>query len=608
MQSAYDKANTGTTPSGYLANSVIIANSTGFLSNSNVFFTSSNNNLIVSGNVQVRNGSITTSAKELTLGVTGDTYGAQYLRLQNRNGLNGALFDGTSSSVALVDFGFKTTNGQKNIRFETRASNVYIPSGDGLEFQIGDPDDPTLVTSNNSVLIRKTTRSTSNTTGALVVTGGVGITGNLYSGNIVITGTTSNGITFADGTRQITAASGSGIDQWVRDTANVTIGVDASQNVRLDYSNTAITIIQGTDVSQNARMTIIEGVDATQNTNISNKVNLTGSLNQTISGNVTIGQDLVVTGNLILTGNVNSQNVQQLAVADPLILLGIGNYVSDTKDIGFAGHYNDGTNAHAGLIRDSGTKEFYVFQGYVPEADVDNNIIITDPTFRTANLNANYVKGNLIATTAVVSGIDLSSYTQATYAQANVTIGVDATQNTRLTVIENTDLSQNVRLDYSNTAINATDGKMQSAYTHANGAFIRANSAFDRANSQVGFARISVSGQPDALANIANAGLTFVAGSGMTITTVGTSNTITFASTGGGGGASLSGYLANTVVVANASGFLSNSNVFFTASNNTLATSNVYVSNRVGFANANNILVVYQVYNANTNSLDTIFG
>ena len=83
---------------------------------------------------------------------------------------------------------------------------------------------------------------------------------------------------------------------------------------------------------------------------------------------------------------------------------------------------------------------------------------------------------------------------------------------------------------------------------------------------------------------------------------------ITAATSGGGGGASLSGYLANTIIVANSTGFLSKSNAFFTASNNTLATSNVYVSNRVGFANANNILVVYQVYNANTNSLDTIFG
>jgi hypothetical protein len=44
--------------------------------------------------------------------------------------------------------------------------------------------------------------SISNTTGSLIVSGGVGITGNLYSGNHVITGS-GNGITFADGNNGI---------------------------------------------------------------------------------------------------------------------------------------------------------------------------------------------------------------------------------------------------------------------------------------------------------------------------------------------------------------------------------------------------------------------
>jgi cytoskeletal protein CcmA (bactofilin family) len=249
-----------------------------------------------------------------------------------------------------------------------------------------------------------------------------------------------------------------GVD--VGQNARMTIieGVDASQNVRLDYSNTAITIIQGVDVSQNARMTIIEGVDVTQNTNIANKLSLTGALNQTVSGNVTIGSDLIVSGNLVITGNVNSQNVQQLSVADPLIVLGIGNYVSDTKDIGFAAHYNDGTNAHAGLFRDSGTKEFYVFQGYTPEVDAVNNIVITDPTFRTANLNASYVKGNLVATTAVVGGLDVNSRLDFSNTRMTIIDGVDSGQNSRMTIIESTDVSQNVRLDYSNTAITIIQG------------------------------------------------------------------------------------------------------------------------------------------------------
>lgn len=130
---------------------------------------------------------------------------------------------------------------------------------------------------------------------------------------------------------------------------------------------------------------------------------------QTINTNLTIGSNnnLTVTGNLIVTGNVISQNVQQLAVADPLIILGIGNYSSDTLDIGFAAHYNDGSNAHTGLIRDSGTKEYYLFQGYTGEVDASNNIDINNPSFAKSNINANYFKGNVIATTINVSGLSV---------------------------------------------------------------------------------------------------------------------------------------------------------------------------------------------------------
>ena len=189
-------------------------------------------------------------------------------------------------------------------------------------------------------------------------------------------------------------------------------------------------------------ITILQGVNATQNTNINTKFNSSGG---TITGSVTIAgnNDLIVTGNLVITGNISSQNVQQLAVADPLLILGIGNYVSDTKDIGFAAHYNDGSNAHAGIIRDSTTKEFYVFQGYTPEVDVTNNIDIANASFSTANINANYVKGNLIATTAVVGGVNL--------------LDVNASQNTRISSVDNT----------------------------ATAAYAKANAAFDKANTGV---------------------------------------------------------------------------------------------------------------------------
>jgi hypothetical protein len=64
----------------------------------------------------------------------------------------------------------------------------------------------------------------------------------------------------------------------------------------------------------------------------------------------------------------------------------------------------------------------------------------------------------------------------------------------------------------------------------------KANAAYDFANTVNAFGVISVSGQPLVIANTTDTTVTFVAGSGMTITTSGTANTITFSSSGGGGG------------------------------------------------------------------------
>jgi hypothetical protein len=103
-----------------------------------------------------------------------------------------------------------------------------------------------------------------------------------------------------------------------------------------------------------------------------------------------------------------------------MILLATGNYSTDLLDIGFAGSYNDGANAHTGLFRDAtGNKDYYFFEGYTPEVSGNNNIIIADPSFRTSNVNVNYLKGNLIATTAVVGGRNILTYTQAAFDTAN---------------------------------------------------------------------------------------------------------------------------------------------------------------------------------------------
>jgi cytoskeletal protein CcmA (bactofilin family) len=319
-------------------------------------------------------------------------------------------------------------------------------------------------------------------------------------------------------------------DQYARDTANsaaantiysqgvdltqnasisIIQGVDNTQNAEIGAiqgvdltQNTAISIIQGVDLTQNAAISIIQSVDNTQNTNItavstyatSAYGHANSSFDQanvgatfvntggTVSGDVTITKDLSVTGNLHVLGNTTTINTSTLSVQDSMIVLGIGNYTSDLLDIGFAGHYNDGTNAHAGLIRDAVAKEFYVFQGYTPELSTSNNIDINDPSFSKANLNAQTFKGNLIGSTAVVNGLDLYDYSTSAYAKSN-TVGTlaQAAFDVANNASANTVYTQGVN-NTQNTNITAVNTFVGSAYDKANSANILAQASYNTAN------------------------------------------------------------------------------------------------------------------------------
>jgi len=499
----------------WLANSIIFANTIGYLSNSSSLQYISSNNTIITGNI-------------ITTGISGD--------ISNANNIFANTF--IANGVNLYNF----VNAAFTVANTSSANTIIIQGVDNSQNARMTIADGVNVSQNLRI-------DYSNT--AITIIQGVDVTQNTRL--TVIEGTdTSQNVRLDYSNTAITIIQGVDVTQNTRLT--VSEGVDLSQNVRLDFSNTRMNIIDGVDVSQNARMTIIEGVDVTQNTNIANKLSLSGASLQTVSGNVVFSNDVTVTGNLIVLGNTISLNVRSLEVDDSLIQLAIGNYYTDALSIGYVGHYNDGTNAHAGFIRDSGTKEFYAFQGYVPDT-TSNTININDASFAKANIQGNWFKGNLIATTARVGGLDVNSrldfsntrmaiiegvdVTQntniaatdnkmqgaynvantadvrsvdayfhangafikanAAFDSINVQIGVDTTQNTRLTVIEGTDLSQNVSINTQNsfitiiqgvdlgqnTAIAATDNKMQSAYNVANTADIKAQAAFDKANTGV---------------------------------------------------------------------------------------------------------------------------
>lgn len=150
----------------------------------------------------------------------------------------------------------------------------------------------------------------------------------------------------------------------------------------------------------------------------------TASLNQTIDGNISIS------GNLTVLGTQTTINTQTLNVADPLLYLASNNYTSDVVDIGFVGNYNDGTNRHTGVIRHAGTQEFYIFDHYEPEPDT-NVIDISNTSFRTANVNAGYFKGNVIGSTArfdsmvldTVLGVPSGGTGKSTFTAGQIVIG-----------------------------------------------------------------------------------------------------------------------------------------------------------------------------------------
>jgi len=145
----------------------------------------------------------------------------------------------------------------------------------------------------------------------------------------------------------------------------------------------------------------------------------------------TIDSSLTVNGNLTVLGTQTTINTQTLNVADPMIYLAANNTTSDAVDIGFAGAYNDGSQRATGVFRNAGNKEFYVFDNYNKALNSNNEIDVADASFRTANVNASYFKGNVIATTISSGALSLTTALpvasggtgQSSFATGQVVIG-----------------------------------------------------------------------------------------------------------------------------------------------------------------------------------------
>jgi hypothetical protein len=193
------------------------------------------------------------------------------------------------------------------------------------------------------LLLSSAQQSTTNGSGTLIVSGGAGITGNVYSGGIFITGS-ANGITFADGSVQTSAGASAATGAAAFTQANAAIAqanaafnqanaanqyansAYAQANAANQYANAAFAKANTVATDLSNFTSLFSGIEATQNTRITNAETRTQAAfdaanSKFSSSGGTITGDTVVTGNLTITGATVYANTENLTVKDNIITL-----------------------------------------------------------------------------------------------------------------------------------------------------------------------------------------------------------------------------------------------------------------------------------------------
>lgn len=195
------------------------------------------------------------------------------------------------------------------------------------------------------------------------------------------------------------------------------------------------------------------------NTLSSGNTTVTGFAN--VTGSLQVGGVLTVAGNLVINGTTTTINTSSINVTDSLLYLATNNEISDTLDIGFGAHYNNGAgaNGHTGLVRSATTKKYYLFQNYQPELYSNNNIDFANTG--TGIQMADLVVGNLVAnsTLTVIGATTLTTTLAAGNTTitgfANVSVGINTpgTLSANVILVSNVSVTQqNLQVDAAGTA------------------------------------------------------------------------------------------------------------------------------------------------------------
>ena len=355
--------------------------------------------------------------------------------------------------------------------------------------------------------------------------------------------------------------------------ANIVViqGVDLTQNLAIQAAFNQANVTVGVDATQNNRITIIEGVNSTQNTSIA-----TANTPAGLDTQVQFNDGGIRAGSSLLTFNKTSGilNTKQLSVT---------NSVGDEGgEILLAKPESNTTLVGTGITIDAYQNKIRFFEqgGSARGAYIDltecvggagTNLLsggAGSSTDQFARNTANSASSN----TVVIQGVDLTQNTNITFAtgvsqgaynQANVTVGVDNTQNSNITIIQGVDLTQNTRIQ----------------------------AAFDRANVTVG------------VDNTQNSNITIIQGVDLT------QNTQIQASFNRANSSALSsGYTPNTILFANTSGNIVSSGLIYYASNTSLIVPGEISSNTIILDSANTGFPTGQLYSSSyiTGSLSQV--
>ena len=267
-------------------------------------------------------------------------------------------------------------------------------------------------------------------------------------------------------------------------------------NTPTHVANSAASYANSAFVTANSSGVYANSAFAAANTKLS-------SSGGTITGN------LDITGNLTVSGNTTFVDTEILSVQDSLIKLANNNTAGDTLDIGFYGLYDSSGQKYAGLARNAGTDNFFLFKGLT--SDPAGNTLASGSV---TAANAATLIANVSAYSVTINNVNVETYIGNAFSAANTAdakaVSAGSYANSAFLVANTPSHVANSAASYANSgfaAANTADAKTTSAGSYANSAFLTANTPSHVANSAASYANSGFASANTADAKATSAGV-----------------------------------------------------------------------------------------------------